>query len=64
VFGPPRGTVDVDWLVPALLEAAPGRSPAEAREALVEAWAAHRAGRDPRDPVAGRVVAEALGLYG
>lgn len=64
VFGPPRGTVDVDWLVPALLEAAPGRSPAEARAALDEAWTAHREGRVPADPVAGRVLAEALGLYG
>lgn len=64
VFGPPRGTVDVDWLVPALLEVAPDRSPGQARDALAEAWAAHRAGRAPADPVAGRVLAEALGLYG
>lgn len=64
VFGPPRGTVDVDWLVPALLEARPEASPDDARAALVEAWHAHREGRAAADPLAGRILAEALGLYG
>ena len=64
VFGPPRGTVDVDWLVPALLEADPARSPIAARASLAEAWSAHRDGREAADPLAGKVLAEALGLYG
>lgn len=42
VFAPPRGTVDVDWLVPAVLELVPGASPAAARAALE---AAHRRSR-------------------
>lgn len=44
VFGPPSGTFDVDWLVPAVVEQA-GVHPAAAREALAAAWAAHRSGR-------------------
>ncbi|MBX9246916.1 hypothetical protein ICW40_19170, partial [Actinotalea ferrariae] len=40
VFAPPSGTVDVDWLVPAVLEAAPEADPASARAALARAWAA------------------------
>ncbi len=35
VFAPPTGTFDVDWLVPAVLEAAPGTSPSAARAALL-----------------------------
>ena len=41
VFAPPRGTVDVDWLVPAVVELVPGTSPARARAALeqqVQRW--------------------------
>ncbi|MGF1648243.1 MAG: hypothetical protein ACFCVF_15160 [Kineosporiaceae bacterium] len=64
VFGPPRGTVDVDWLVPALLAAEPGVSPAAARAALERVWADHRAGRELPVTAAGRVLGEALGLYG
>lgn len=38
VFAPPSGTLDVDWLVPAVLEAVPGVTPDEARAALAAAW--------------------------
>lgn len=38
VFAPPSGTFDVDWLVGAVLEAVPGTTPAQAREALLDAW--------------------------
>ncbi|WP_225754566.1 hypothetical protein [Actinotalea sp. Marseille-Q4924] len=44
VFAPPSGTVDTDWLVPAVLEAAPDAAPDAARAALARAWADHRAG--------------------
>ena len=37
VFAPPTGTLDVDWLVAAVVEAVPGTTPAEARAALVRA---------------------------
>lgn len=47
VFAPPSGTLDPEWLVPAVLEAAPGTEPAQAREALLAGWAAVRAGRTP-----------------
>ncbi len=50
VFAPPRGTVDVDWLVPAVLELVPGASPAQARAALEKAWAARRSGDGDADP--------------
>ena len=74
VFAPPTGTLDVDWLVPAVVEAVPGTSPAEARVALLEAWRDVRAGRSPApvegrpptDPLrraAERVVAEALQTF-
>ena len=43
VFAPPLGTVDVDWLVPAVLELVPGSTPARARAALEEAWHRRRA---------------------
>jgi hypothetical protein len=65
VFAPPAGTLDVDWLVPALLEAVPSATPAQARAALVAAAAGaapdHDADADHRDlaVAAGRVVAEA-----
>ncbi len=45
VFAPPTGTFDVDWLVPAVVEAVPGCAPAEARAALLEAWQDAQAGR-------------------
>lgn len=44
VFAPPAGTLDPDWLVPAVLEAAPDASPDEARAALARAWSDHRTG--------------------
>ncbi|MFC3686782.1 hypothetical protein [Aquipuribacter hungaricus] len=47
VFAPPPGTVDVDWLVPAVLELAPGTTPAQARAALEAAWRRRRAGAAP-----------------
>ncbi|WP_035063091.1 hypothetical protein, partial [Cellulomonas bogoriensis] len=54
VFAPPVGTVDVDWLVPAVLEAVPGADPVMARAALAAAWAATRTGAPVPggDPVA------------
>lgn len=50
VFAPPRGTVDVDWLVPAVLELAPSATPAEARRALEQAWRARRPGSGQTQP--------------
>lgn len=47
VFAPPSGTVDVDWLVPAVLERCEGTTPTEARSALVLAWAAVRDDEEP-----------------
>lgn len=65
VFAPPTGTLDPDWLVPAVLEAAPGATPDEARAALARAWSAHRAAAagppsDPLDVAARHVVAAAV----
>lgn len=69
VFAPPHGTVDPDWLVPAVLEAVPDTEPAAARHAVVTAWQATRAGlpapeRTPLDRAAARVVAEAVEAFG
>lgn len=75
VFAPPTGTFDVDWLVPAVVEAVPGCAPAEARAALLEAWRDVQAGRVSAAPpnevpplgllrqAADRVVAEALQTF-
>jgi hypothetical protein len=65
VFAPPDGTLDPDWLVPAVLEAVPGAAPGEARAALSRAWSAHRSGAaapasDPLDAAARRVVDAAV----
>ncbi|MGJ7442356.1 hypothetical protein [Aquipuribacter sp. MA13-6] len=67
VFAPPSGTFDVDWLVPAVVEAVPGTSPADARAALLRAWQAQQEpdapdGPEATDPLrlaAARVVEEA-----
>ncbi|GAA2723024.1 hypothetical protein [Cellulomonas aerilata] len=69
VFAPPKGVLDVDWLVPALLEALPGVTPAEARSALAAAWTDHRSARVPDrgDPLRARaadVVAAAVQAFG
>ena len=50
VFGPPGGTLDLDWLVPAVLDEVPAASPDEARAALSEAWATVRDGPAPQAP--------------
>ncbi|GAA4623789.1 hypothetical protein [Cellulomonas oligotrophica] len=50
VFGPPNGTLDVDWLVPAVLADVPTATPADAREALRQAWAAARDGSPAPTP--------------
>lgn len=75
VFAPPAGTFDVDWLVPAVVEAVPGCAPAEARAALLESWRDVQAGRASDPPsaevpspgplrqAADRVVAEALRTF-
>ncbi|WP_258725415.1 hypothetical protein [Cellulomonas sp. NS3] len=68
VFAPPTGTVDVDWLVPALLEAVPSVEPATARAALVAVWTARRAGTaaptgDELARAAQTVVDEAVALF-
>jgi hypothetical protein len=65
VFAPPSGTLDPDWLVPAVLEAAPGATPAEARSALARAWTERRSGApagssDPLAVTARDVVAAAV----
>lgn len=68
VFGPPPGTLDVDWLVPALIEAVPGTSPEQARAALLAAWqqpaspSASGSG-DALTMAARRVVDEAVEAY-
>lgn len=65
VFGPPAGTLDVDWLVPALIEAVPGTGPEQARAALLAAWQQPTSAA-PEDRVAWaarRVVAEAVDAY-
>ena len=60
VFAPPSGTVDVDWLVPAVLERCDVPA-VEARAALVDAWAAIRADREPpREDAVRRVAAEVV----
>jgi len=71
VFAPPRGTVDVDWLVPAVLELAPGTSPAQARAALEQAWLRRRGGVGDQRVAAAEltiaaeaVLAEALATFG
>ncbi|WP_380166067.1 hypothetical protein [Jannaschia sp. R86511] len=51
VFAPPTGTLDVDWLVPAVVEAVPGCAPAQARAALLEAWKRAQAVRASPPPV-------------
>ncbi|MBB2923506.1 hypothetical protein [Cellulomonas cellasea] len=68
VFAPPTGTVDVDWLVPAVLEAVPSAAPTDARAALAAAWTARRAGTaapagDPLARAAGAVVEDAVTLF-
>jgi hypothetical protein len=68
VFAPPSGTLDVDWLVPAVLDAVPSGDPARARAALAAAWAAVRAGEpvpagDPTTDAAARVLDEAGVLF-
>jgi hypothetical protein len=42
VFAPPAGTFDADWVTPAVLEAHPDASHAQARAAVVRAWTAVR----------------------
>ena len=69
VFAPPNGVLDVDWLVPAVLEAVPDVTPAEARTAIAAAWTAHRSARAPdrSDPLQSRaadVVADAVRAFG
>ena len=71
VFAPPRGTVDVDWLVPAVLELAPGTSPAQARAALERAWLRRRGGAGGQEVAAAELTAaaeavlvEALATFG
>jgi hypothetical protein len=68
VFAPPSGTLDVDWLVPAVLDAVPSCDPARARAALAAAWAAVRAGEpvpsgDATTDAAARVLDEAGVLF-
>jgi hypothetical protein len=69
VFAPPSGTLDPDWLVPAVLEAQPQADPGDARAALVRAWADHRDGvaatsGAPLDVVARDVVVAAVRQFG
>ena len=71
VFAPPRGTVDVDWLVPAVLELAPQTSPPQARAALEQAWLRRRGGGAQQQVFAPEltraaevVLAEALATFG
>lgn len=71
VFAPPVGTFDVDWLVPAVVEAVPGTTPAAARAALLQvrqerldgAHGAAGPGDDPLRSVAVLVVDEALKTF-
>ncbi|WP_372594830.1 hypothetical protein [Actinotalea sp.] len=68
VFAPPSGTLDPEWLVPAVLETAPGHSPAQARDALVRGWAAIRSGDAPPQgtalaDVAASVLSEAIRAF-
>ena len=69
VFAPPNGVLDVDWLVPAVLDTLPGVTPADARAAIAAAWADHRSSRTPdrSDPLRARaadVVADAVRAFG
>jgi hypothetical protein len=69
VFAPPNGVLDVDWLVPAVLDGVPGTSPAQARAALVSAWSDHRSGRAadrtaPLEARAADVVGDAVRAFG
>lgn len=69
VFAPPNGVLDIDWLVPAVLDTLPGVTPADARTALAAAWADHRTSQAPdrSDPLRARaadVVAEAVRAFG
>ncbi|WP_336922959.1 hypothetical protein [Aquipuribacter sp. SD81] len=50
MFAPPTGTLDVDWLVPAVLEAVPGSTPEQARTALVAAATAPGGPDDAGEP--------------
>jgi hypothetical protein len=60
VFGPPVGTFDVDWLVPAVVEQA-GVDVAVARAALQQVWSDHRTGAAPTgDDDAHRVARQVL----
>ena len=68
VFAPPTGTLDPDWLVPAVLAVVPEAGPTAARAAVVAAWEAVRAGREA--PVGGALqdaaaaaVEEAVALF-
>ena len=68
VFAPPNGVLDVDWLVPAVLEALPGVAPADARAAIASAWTSHSSGQAPdrSDPLRSRaadVLADALRTF-
>ncbi len=65
VFAPPAGTLDPDWLVPAVLESCPGVSPADARLALHRAWEARsdpsvERGEDALDRISTLVVEAAV----
>jgi hypothetical protein len=69
VFAPPSGVLDVDWLVPAVLDGLSGVTPADARGATEAAWSDHRAGLAPdrTDALRSRaadVVADAVRLFG
>lgn len=69
VFAPPNGVLDVDWLVPAVLDGLVGVTPAEARAAVAAAWSDHRSGRaaDRGTPLRARaadVVVEAARSFG
>lgn len=67
VFGPPVGTFDVDWLVPAVVEQAEVDA-AAAQAALQQSWAEHRTGTgseidDDVHRVARQVLAAAVEQY-
>ena len=69
VFAPPNGVLDVDWLVPAVLDGLPDVPPADARAAIEAAWSDHRSGRvaDRGSPLQARaadVVADAVRAFG
>ncbi len=63
VFAPPTGTLDVDWLVPAVAEAHPGTAHAVLRAATVRVWEHVRAlaGGRPLHEVHADEVLRALG---